>query len=240
MARAFAREGSLIILDEPFSGLDPINAELLLDTVGEQQRRGATVVFCTHLMDSAERLCDEVTILAHGRAVLAGPVAELKRNATKDRSVALTFADLDARELARRVLDDDSLVARCAVDRHTTTAELAEGRQPEQLLRALVQNDVSLRRFEVVEPTLEETVEILRGLQSRYEEHHKISYEDEAVEACAKLADRHVTDRRNPDKAIDVLDEVGAAAHLAEIPQVDLRQVESKTTGVRPLACGHR
>ena len=68
----------LVILDEPFSGLDPINAQALKDTVVELQARGKTVIFSTHLMDNAERLCDSVCIIARGEKVLDGAVAEVK------------------------------------------------------------------------------------------------------------------------------------------------------------------
>jgi ATP-dependent Clp protease ATP-binding subunit ClpA len=70
-----------------------------------------------------------------------------------------------------------------------------------------------LRRFQkidVVEPTVPETIRILRGLKSRYEEHHEITYTDSALKAAAELSARHITDRFLPDKAIDVLDEAGA------------------------------
>ncbi|MFL5466470.1 MAG: ABC transporter ATP-binding protein, partial [Gemmatimonadaceae bacterium] len=68
----------LVILDEPFSGLDPINAQALKDTVVELKHRGKTVIFSTHLMDNAERLCDSVCIIARGEKVLDGGVAEVK------------------------------------------------------------------------------------------------------------------------------------------------------------------
>ncbi|MEM6926322.1 MAG: ATP-dependent Clp protease ATP-binding subunit ClpA [Myxococcota bacterium] len=85
------------------------------------------------------------------------------------------------------------------------------------------------RRFqtiEVVEPSVEDAIEILRGLQPRYEEHHQLTYDDDSVEASAKLAARHINDRQLPDKAIDVLDEVGAAVHLAGRDAVVLHDVE--------------
>ena len=74
------------------------------------------------------------------------------------------------------------------------------------------------RRFQVVEvgePSVEECVDILKGLQKHYEDHHKLRYEDEAVEAAARLAAKHINDNHLPDKAIDVLDETGAAVRLA-------------------------
>ena len=68
----------LVILDEPFSGLDPINAQALKDTVVELKQRGKTVIFSTHLMDNAERICDSVCIIARGEKVLDGAVSDVK------------------------------------------------------------------------------------------------------------------------------------------------------------------
>ncbi len=70
------------------------------------------------------------------------------------------------------------------------------------------------QKIDVVEPTVEETVEILRGLKSRYEEHHHVVYEEGALQAAAKLAAKHIVERLLPDKAIDVIDEAGAAERL--------------------------
>src|SRR5512134_1711869 len=71
-------EPDLIVLDEPFSGLDPINAQALKDTVVDLRRSGKTVIFSTHLMDNAERLCDAVCIIARGEVVLDGALGEVK------------------------------------------------------------------------------------------------------------------------------------------------------------------
>ncbi len=84
--------------------------------------------------------------------------------------------------------------------------------------RGIFEKDHALaRRFQkidVPEPSLEETVEILRGLKSRFEEHHGVTYENEALQAATELAARHINDRRLPDKAIDVIDEAGANLRL--------------------------
>jgi ATP-dependent Clp protease ATP-binding subunit ClpA len=95
--------------------------------------------------------------------------------------------------------------------------------------RTHVQRDRALdRRFQKIdvnEPTLEETLEILKGLIPRYEEFHGVKYEPEAVEAAARLADRHLHDRKMPDKAIDLVDEAGADAKL-EDPEDETVRVE--------------
>ena len=87
-----------------------------------------------------------------------------------------------------------------------------------QEYRGIFEKDHALaRRFQkidVVEPTVDETVEILRGLKSRFEEHHGVAYSDEALRAAAELSARHINDRHLPDKAIDVIDEAGARLRL--------------------------
>ena len=91
--------------------------------------------------------------------------------------------------------------------------------------RENIEKDGALeRRFQKVMvdgATPEETMEILNNLKSRYEDHHKVNYSDESLEACVSLADRYVTDREFPDKAIDIMDEVGARAQIdVKLPEV--------------------
>ncbi|WP_028578844.1 ATP-dependent Clp protease ATP-binding subunit ClpA [Desulfogranum japonicum] len=93
------------------------------------------------------------------------------------------------------------------------------------------------QKIDIEEPSIEDTCAILRGLQSRYEEHHQITYADDAVFATAELANRYINDRFLPDKAIDVMDEVGAAFRLqgkiGETVQVtDVEQIVSKMARV--------
>src|SRR5690606_32851385 len=103
-----------------------------------------------------------------------------------------------------------------------------------QEYRGIFEKDHALsRRFQkidIVEPTVSETVEILKGLRPKYEEHHGVRYTDEAISAAAELAARHINDRHLPDKAIDVVDEAGARQRLKPAGErtdvVDLAQIE--------------
>ena len=87
--------------------------------------------------------------------------------------------------------------------------------------RQNIEKDGALeRRFQkvMVEPTTtDETLQILKNIKERYEEHHNVNYTDDALEACVKLTDRYITDRNFPDKAIDALDEAGSRVHLTNI-----------------------
>jgi ATP-dependent Clp protease ATP-binding subunit ClpC len=99
--------------------------------------------------------------------------------------------------------------------------------------RKYIEKDGALeRRFQTViiePPTLDETIEILKGLRTHYEDHHRVVYPDEALIAATKLADRYISDRFLPDKAIDVVDEAGARAHLgAQVPPPEVQELQGQ------------
>lgn len=149
---ALLHEPELVILDEPFSGLDPVNAQVMKDVVVEIARQGRTVLFSTHIMEQAERMCDRIAIIARGEKVVDGKLADVKRE-FGSRHVALAF--IRNKDRAQRILADRALVAK--VDDYGASAEvqLADGAEGDQLLQALVREDVGLSRFEVVEPSLQ-------------------------------------------------------------------------------------
>ncbi|MDQ3697440.1 MAG: DUF4162 domain-containing protein, partial [Gemmatimonadota bacterium] len=142
----------LVILDEPFSGLDPINAQALKDSVVELKRSGRTVIFSTHLMDNAERLCDSVCIIARGAKVLDGSMATVKAE-HGGRHVAVGIADGRAAGVAE-LFADAALVRRVDDNNRAFEIELAEGADPQQLLRRLMATGVAVERFELVRPSL--------------------------------------------------------------------------------------
>ena len=142
----------LIILDEPFSGLDPINAQALKDTIVDLKARGKTVIFSTHLMDNAERLCDSVCIIAHGDKVLDGAVAAVKAE-HGTRVVALSVAGEERAAIAE-VLADRTLVARADDQNRYYEIELAAGANAQELLRRVVATGAAIQRFELVQPSL--------------------------------------------------------------------------------------
>ncbi|HEX2780986.1 MAG TPA: ATP-binding cassette domain-containing protein [Gemmatimonadaceae bacterium] len=149
---ALLHDPELVILDEPFSGLDPVNAQALKDTVVELKRRGKTVIFSTHLMDNAERLCDAVCIIARGEKVLDGAVSAVKA-AHGEHSVALAL-DGAVTPAVQAVLADRSLVAEMDDSNLYYELELAPGADARVLLRRLVEAGAAIRRFERVQPSL--------------------------------------------------------------------------------------
>jgi len=144
-------EPELLILDEPFSGLDPINQQVLRDIVVHLSRSGKTIIFSTHQMDVAEKICDHVCIIARGRKVLDGGLAEVKR-VHGGTYVAVAFEDATAGAGAMRAVSD--LVA--AADDSGVFAELKlkDGVDPQTVLEQLMKTGVRIRRFERIEPSL--------------------------------------------------------------------------------------
>jgi ABC-2 type transport system ATP-binding protein len=139
----------LVILDEPFSGLDPINANLLKEIVQDLKRRHRTIIFSTHLMEQAEEMCDEICLINRGRKVLEGNVREVKRR-FGSRAIALEGENFDG------LLDTSPLIKK--LDRLPWHFEVAlhEGTDAQELLRSLMNGGAKITRFEMVEPSLNE------------------------------------------------------------------------------------
>jgi ABC-2 type transport system ATP-binding protein len=144
---AVLHDPDLLILDEPFSGLDPINVELLKDTVLELKAAGKTIIFSTHLMEQAEKLCDDICLMNRSQKVLDGSLREIKQGFGRN-AVALRLEGGDG------VLNDRSLVSK--IERHSDGIEvlLAEGASAQELLKRLIAAGASIGKFEMIEPSL--------------------------------------------------------------------------------------
>lgn len=136
----------LVILDEPFSGLDPVNVELIKSVMLELRREGTTIIFSTHQMDTVERLCDSICLINHGKKMLSGSVAEVRRRHGTN-SVHLEY------EGEARFLSDRALVAQAEDSGRFVEIVPAAGVSPQRILEAAVK-EVTVRRFEVTEPSL--------------------------------------------------------------------------------------
>jgi ABC-2 type transport system ATP-binding protein len=142
----------IVILDEPFSGLDPINAQALKDTIVDLKRSGKTILFSTHLMESAERMCDSVCIIARGEKVLDGGVAQVKaQHGVKHVALALGDHNTDG---VRDLLNNRRLAASVDDQNRFFEIELAAGANPQELLRQVVALGVPVERFELIQPSL--------------------------------------------------------------------------------------
>ena len=151
-AGTLLHDPELVVLDEPFSGLDPVNSQIMKDVVVDFARQGHTVLFSTHIMEQAEKMCDRVVIISRGLKVVDGTMAEVKREGG-GRHVALGFHRDGVK--AGAVLRDRTLVSRVNDNGPTAELELAPGADPDRLLGELVRSGAGISRFEIVEPSLE-------------------------------------------------------------------------------------
>lgn len=138
----------LIILDEPFTGLDPVNTTLIKDVILELQQKGTTIIFSTHLMEQVEKLCREICLIDKGEAVLKGKLSDIKRQSGKNR-IKLSY-DGEA-----QFLNDPQLVK--SYDNYGQYVEIdpAQGIRPQQILaKAIEQVEITL--FEIADPSLNE------------------------------------------------------------------------------------
>ena len=141
-------EPELLILDEPFAGLDPVNVELLRGLIGGYQEQGRTVIFSTHMMEQAERLCDRILLINSGRKVADGTLEELQ-SGEETRSVLIASED----DLS--FVSSLPMVQSVKTNGRSVEVLLNDTHSPQELLEALVAR-TRLTRFEVKQPSLAE------------------------------------------------------------------------------------
>ncbi|HUP01474.1 MAG TPA: ATP-binding cassette domain-containing protein [Gemmatimonadota bacterium] len=165
---AVLHEPQVVVLDEPFGGLDPINQRILREIVTELRGKGCTLLFSTHLIENAERLCDHVCIIARGRKIVDGPLARVRRE-HGGTYIALTLDGADepgadgpgadglgAAQRSVQSIREAPLVERVTADGSELEVALIDGAQSNEFLAWLVERGISLRRFERVEPSLQQ------------------------------------------------------------------------------------
>lgn len=140
-------EPALIIMDEPFSGLDPANAAILKDVLLELRRAGKTILFSTHRMDQVERLCDSICLINHGRSVLEGDLKKIKAGYGKN-TVQMQYEGDPG-------LEGSSLIESLNSYGNYVEVRLRPGSDAQQLLRTASER-ARISRFELVEPSLEQ------------------------------------------------------------------------------------
>jgi ABC-2 type transport system ATP-binding protein len=138
----------LIILDEPQSGLDPVNMVVVRNLLTDLRREGKTILLSTHMMGEAEKMADEIVLIHQGKVVLEGTLDEVRASFGKN-TLHLEFDGDGA------FLRDDPRVRRCALVNNAAELSLAEGVEPHSILESAMSR-VRIRRFEVASPSLEE------------------------------------------------------------------------------------
>jgi ABC-2 type transport system ATP-binding protein len=145
---ALLHDPDFVIMDEPFSGLDPVNSALLKDVLVELKQKGKTIMFSTHRMDQVEKLCDSICLINNGKAVLQGELRQIKASYGKS-NVHLEH------EGASAFLEDRAVVHSYNNYGNFVEIRLAPGADAQSLLRT-VSAGSRVNKFEVVEPSLEQ------------------------------------------------------------------------------------
>ena len=149
---AILHDPDVLIMDEPFSGLDPVNVRLLKEAFGEMRDRGKTLIFSTHQMEQVEELCESIAIVDQGRVVVAGHVRDVKR--AMNRQVVRLATDGDGHGV--EWLDTVPGVSVTAQREDYVELRVPSDRDPEEILREALRRGDRVTRFEIAEPSLEE------------------------------------------------------------------------------------
>ena len=144
----------LLIVDEPFGGLDPVNTQMVKDLLLEQHQQGVTIILCSHQMHQVEELCDRIVLIDHGKVMLYGVLEEIRRQFSGHSVTVRTGDKLPALEGVERVEPGNG----------TLKLHLSPGTLPQQVLRSLVAQNIALEQFEISMPTLDEIfIRVVQG-----------------------------------------------------------------------------
>ena len=146
----------LLILDEPFSGLDPINSKLIEDEIREMSRAGKTIIFSTHRMEQVEEICDEIVLVNKGKKILEGGVSELKQRFKQNRF-----------HIAYRGTLNDTLLQNLDIVEQQTgevTVQFTEAYKGNELLKRFIEQGVQVTSFNELLPSINEI--FIRQVQS--------------------------------------------------------------------------
>lgn len=158
MLASIAHDPEFVILDEPFSGLDPVNQQVMEDIIHDLAGRGRTILFSTHVMQHAERLCNRIILLAHGRKIFDGTIAEAKRSLPRRVRIETsdpieTMRNLNEIVAVNRVQDNAGTGPESSAP-PVWELELREHADAQVILQACFARGVRLRTFQLAEPTL--------------------------------------------------------------------------------------
>jgi ABC-2 type transport system ATP-binding protein len=145
-----------IILDEPFAGMDPININILREIILQKKREGKIIIFSTHLMDFAERMCDHIAMINHGKIILNGSLSSIKTEYSQ-KNVTLTHeGDIS-------FLESHPFIEKVSDFGNSTGIRLKDGDQTQEFLRLLLDNNVKIKRFDAEDISLHEIFIELAG-----------------------------------------------------------------------------
>jgi ABC-2 type transport system ATP-binding protein len=158
-------EPELLILDEPFSGLDPVSTNLLKETILDLKKRGKTVIFSTHQMEQVEQMCDDICLINHSTKVLGGSLREVKRRFGRN-TIVMDYEGPDS-------FLDGGMVKRYKRFSNHVEIVLEDGTDAQEVLKRALADGARVNRFELVEPSLNEIfIESVTGSHEKNMDHH--------------------------------------------------------------------
>ena len=156
LAATLVSEPDIIILDEPFSGLDPVNSQILKDVVNEMIEEGRLVIFSSHQMSYVEEFCENIVVINHGDVVLKGELKNIKKEYGKNRMI-LACEDLSVEEMKKLIRDKfTDLVKVTGENKEEVILELEEGKSKAEFMEALLKEKLNVAKFGNYEPSLNE------------------------------------------------------------------------------------
>jgi ABC-2 type transport system ATP-binding protein len=148
----------LLIVDEPFSGLDPVNTQMVMELLREQHAQGVTIILCSHQMHQVEELCDRIVLIDHGRVMLYGELTDIRRQFSGNAVLVRTSSELPRLDGVERVEPVNG----------TIKLHLSKGTDPHSILQALVARNVAVDQFEIAMPDLDEIfIRVVQGQEAR-------------------------------------------------------------------------
>ena len=153
-------EPKLIILDEPFSGLDPVNANLIKDEIYGLAQRGSTIIFSTHRMEQVEEICDHIVLVNLGKKILDGTVQEVKQQ-FKENKFSIKLREVPADINSPSFIVDD-------VKANALTVRINEGFSSNDVLKYFLDQNVTIESFNEIQPSLNEIfIELVEGTKAK-------------------------------------------------------------------------
>lgn len=149
---AVLHEPDLLVLDEPFGGLDPINAELLQDVIMELKEGGCTILFASHRMEQVEQLCDDICLISQGEILVRGALRDIKRKAGKNTVVI----DFEGSDTFLDTMQDRQLIRINVRSKNRAEVRLLHNTKPREVLDEALRSANDITRFELVEPSMRE------------------------------------------------------------------------------------
>jgi ABC-2 type transport system ATP-binding protein len=166
-------EPKLIILDEPFSGLDPVNSNLIKDEIFNLAQRGATIIFSTHRMEQVEEICDHIALVNKGAKILDGTVKQIKQD-FKENLFSVGVNEMPA-------FNSNTPFEQVGTKGGTHIVRIKEGSGPNDVLQYLLQQSVSIHSFNEILPSLNDIfIKLVEGTPTSRQFLQKASFEEKA------------------------------------------------------------